>query len=66
MNLIFAELIMAIFGIPINFTASLMHGWKLGQTMCSAFGFALTLEGKIYKQNVEFFRILSLYQDGLF
>ena len=47
MNLIFAEAIMAMFGIPINFTASVMHGWKLGKTMCNIFGFALTLGGKL-------------------
>ena len=46
MNLIVAELIMALFGIPINFTASVMHGWKLGKMMCDIFGFILTLSGK--------------------
>ena len=40
---------MAMFGIPINFTASVMHGWKLGKTMCNVFGFALTLGGKLKK-----------------
>ena len=51
MNLIFAEAIMAMFGIPINFAASVMHGWKLGKTMCNIFGFALTLGGKLNKYN---------------
>ena len=46
MNLIFAELIMAMFGIPVNFTASLLHGWKFGGMMCDIFGFLLTLGGK--------------------
>ena len=53
MNLIFAELIMALFGIPINFTASVMHGWNLGETMCNAFGFALTLGGMLDKHDVD-------------
>ena len=54
MNLIFAEAIMAMFGIPINFTASVMHGWKLGKTMCNVFGFALTLGGMLNKYNNDY------------
>ena len=46
MNMIFAELIMALFGIPVNFTAAIQHGWKLGETLCHAHGFFLTLESK--------------------
>ena len=46
MNMIFAELIMALFGVPVNFTAALQHGWKLGETFCHAHGFLLTLESK--------------------
>ena len=46
MNMIFAELIMAVFGVPVNFTASLQHGWKLGKPFCDVHGFALTLESK--------------------
>ena len=44
--MIFAELIMAVFGVPVNFTASLQHGWKLGKPFCDVHGFALTLESK--------------------
>ena len=46
MNLIFAELIMASFGVPVNFLASLQHGWKMGKLLCDIFGSLLTLEGK--------------------
>ena len=46
MNLIFAELIMASFGVPVNFVASLQHGWKMGKLLCDIFGSLLTLEGK--------------------
>ena len=46
MNMIFAELIMALFGVPVNFTAAIQHGWKLGETFCHAHGFLLTLESK--------------------
>ena len=48
MNMIFAELIMAVFGVPVNFTASLQHGWKLGKPFCDVHGFALTLESKSF------------------
>ena len=47
MNLIFAEMIMALFGVPVNFAASLQKGWKMGQTVCEAFGFSITLESKL-------------------
>ena len=46
MNMIFAELIMALVGIPINFVASIQHGWKMGETVCDVSGFLVTLEGK--------------------
>ena len=46
--MIFAELIMAVFGVPVNFTASLQHGWKLGKPFCEVHGFALTLESKYF------------------
>ena len=45
MNMIFAELIMAFYGIPVDFTTSVLHGWKLGKGMCNATGFLLTLSG---------------------
>ena len=46
MNMIFAELIMVLFGVPVNFIASIQHGWKMGKTVCDVFGFLLTLEGE--------------------
>ena len=47
MNLIFAELIMALYGVPVNFLASLQKGWKMGKLMCETFGFSLTLGSKL-------------------
>ena len=47
MNLIFAELISSSYGISIDMTAALQHGWKLGRSMCNATGFLLTLSGKL-------------------
>ena len=46
MNMIFAEMIMALVGIPINFIASIQRGWKMGKTVCDVSGFLVTLEGK--------------------
>ena len=57
MNMIFAELIMAVFGVPVNFTASLQHGWKLGKPFCDVHGFALTLESK-------YFSILLIFKNS--
>ena len=47
MNMIFAELIMAFYGIPVDFITSVLRGWKLGKVMCNATGFLLTLSGNI-------------------
>ena len=46
MNLIVAEFITAGYGVPVDFVASLYHGWKLGKNMCYATGFLLTLSGE--------------------
>ena len=48
-----------MFGIPVNFTASLLHGWKFGGMMCDIFGFLLTLGGKY--ANVRFSAAYSRY-----
>ena len=64
--MIFAELIMALFGVPVNFTAAIQHGWKLGETWCHAHGFFLTLESKYqfstllsYSTENQIFRLFS-------
>ena len=46
MNLMFADMIMSSYGIPININAALSYGWKMGKGMCYATGFILTLSGK--------------------
>ena len=46
MNLVFAETIIAVYGIPIDFTASILHGWKMGKLLCYVTGFLLTFSGK--------------------
>ena len=50
MNLVFAETIIAVYGIPVDFTASLLHGWKMGKIVCYVTGFLLTFSGKFYQR----------------
>ena len=45
MNLIMSELLVSLYGIPVDFMASLQEGWKMGQVMCQATGFILTTLG---------------------
>jgi hypothetical protein len=45
MNLILAELLVSLYGIPVDFLASLQGGWKMGPTLCKATGFILTTLG---------------------
>ena len=59
MNITFSELIMSVFGVPVDFTASLQLGWKLGEEFCQVTGFLLTLLG-MYSINI--FTAISLYR----
>jgi thiamine transporter ThiT len=52
MNLVLAESIITIYGLPIDFLASYYFGWKMGKTLCLLSGVMLTISGKIYKNNV--------------
>ena len=54
MNLIFAEMINCTYGVSIDISAALQHGWKLGRTVCNTTGFLLTLSGE-YSQTIIFF-----------
>eukprot|EP00094_Tigriopus_californicus_P011187 TCALIF_10796-PA protein Name:"Similar to Pineal opsin (Petromyzon marinus)" AED:0.10 eAED:0.10 QI:118/0.8/0.83/1/0.8/0.66/6/148/385 len=47
MNLIVAELLISLIGIPIDLTASLLQGWKLGYHLCLVTGFSMTLLGMV-------------------
>ena len=49
MNMVFAEFVIAAFGLPVDFMASFYHGWKMGQTLCHVTGFILTTTG-MYKK----------------
>ena len=46
MNLMCVDMIISLYGIPIDINAALSYGWKMGKGMCYASGFILTLSGK--------------------
>ena len=45
MNLILGELLVSLYGIPVDFLASWQGGWKMGSALCQATGFILTSLG---------------------
>ena len=47
MNLILAELLVSLYGIPVDFLASWREGWKMGPRLCKVTGFILTALGEI-------------------
>ena len=47
MNLILTELLVTLYGIPVDFIASLQDGWKMGRAVCRATGFILTTLGEM-------------------
>ena len=46
MNLVLAETLIAVFGLPIDFLASYYYGWKMGKSVCILTGFILSTSGK--------------------
>ncbi len=47
MSLSLSDLLIATFGIPMDFTAALTFGWKMGEAACVFTGFVLTFLGNI-------------------
>ena len=45
MNLVAADLMIASYGLPVDFLASYSHGWKHGKALCLTTGFILTTAG---------------------
>ena len=41
------ELLVCLYGIPVDMVASMQGGWKMGQKMCVATGFILTVLGML-------------------
>ena len=46
-NLIFTELFICLFGIPVDLIATMQGGWVMGKGLCVATGFILTVLGRI-------------------
>ena len=40
-----SDLLIAVFGVPMDFTAALQFGWKMGEGLCVFTGFVLTFLG---------------------
>jgi hypothetical protein len=51
-NLILTELIICLFGIPMDLVATVHGGWWMGEELCVATGFILTVLG-IVKEDSE-------------
>ena len=46
MNLILTELAVCLYGIPVDLVATMQEGWVMGEGLCTATGFILTLLGR--------------------
>ena len=46
LNLVLADFIIAGYGVPVDFKATIDLGWKSGRPLCYATGFILTTAGK--------------------
>ena len=49
-NLIFTELLICLFGIPMDLVATVQGGWWMGEVLCIATGFFLTVLGIVKKE----------------
>ena len=59
MNITVSELIMSVYGVPVDFVAAFQLGWKLGKEFCLVTGFILTLLG-MYSINI--FTSIAIYR----
>ena len=46
LNLVLTELLVCLYGIPVDMVASMQSGWVMGQKICVATGFILTVLGR--------------------
>ena len=58
--MVFAEFIIAAFGLPVDFLASWWHGWKMGKTLCIVTGFILTTTGKFKNLKKNFLKFSDI------
>ena len=45
-NLVLTELLVSLYGIPVDLVAALQGGWFMGEKLCIITGFILTLLGR--------------------
>ena len=64
MNLIIAESLITMYGLPVDFTATYYFGWKMGENLCKATGFILTTSGKNCILLPELFGCLLKFEAG--
>jgi len=44
-NVAFGDFIVAAFGTPLTFLASVLHGWPFGDVMCTVYAFGMAIVG---------------------
>ena len=59
MNNTISELIMSLYGVPVDLVAAAQLGWKLGEEMCLVTGFLLTFLGMY---SITIFTCISIYR----
>lgn len=47
LNLVCSDFSVSIIGNPFTLISALNHGWMFGDTVCAAYGFFMSLLGKI-------------------
>ena len=67
MSLSLSDLLIATFGIPMDFTAALTFGWKMGEAACVFTGFVLTFLGNIIRsiENIGHWIIVTFFWSKL-
>merc|ERR1739838_532440 len=69
MNLLMGELLVAFYGIPLDFLSAARGGWEWGKQVCQATGFLLTMLGMASINNltaISVFRLLVVSYEGHF
>ena len=59
MNNTISELIMSLYGVPVDLVAAAQLGWKMGEEMCLVTGFLLTFLGMY---SITIFTCIAIYR----
>lgn len=60
LNLVCSDLSVSILGIPLSLIATIYRGWFFSREICQAYGFAMSILGKVFVQNFCFLSKISL------